>query len=80
MINKLSIVIPAYNEENTIHFILDKIKAVELTQNIEKELIIVNDCSSDDTSGAVERYMKSNSDLPSSTWRTKIPSLQQSCF
>mgnify|MGYP006198450099 CR=1 FL=1 len=38
MSKKLSIVIPAYNEERTIHLILDKVKAVTLIQNIEKEV------------------------------------------
>lgn len=62
-ISKLSIVIPAYNEARTIHFILDKIATVQLLNGIEKEVIIVNDCSSDDTKAAVERYMQ-NSALP----------------
>lgn len=62
-ISKLSIVIPAYNEARTIHFILDKIATVQLLNNIEKEVIIVNDYSSDDTKAAVERYMQ-NSTLP----------------
>ena len=62
-IHKLSIVIPAYNEARTIHMILDKINAVQLLNNIEKEVIIVNDCSSDDTRGAIERYMQ-QSTLP----------------
>jgi glycosyltransferase involved in cell wall biosynthesis len=57
---KLSIVIPAYNEGRTIHFILDKIVQVQLLNNIGKEIIIVNDCSTDDTVEAVERWMKSN--------------------
>ena len=61
---KLSIVIPAYNEERTIHLILDKIKAVELVDGIEKELILTNDCSKDDTEGAIHRYMAANLDLP----------------
>ncbi|MGZ4000528.1 MAG: glycosyltransferase, partial [Mucilaginibacter sp.] len=51
-IEKLSIIIPAYNEGNTIHLILDKIRAVELTGNIQKEIIIVNDCSTDHTEEA----------------------------
>ncbi|MEZ4921171.1 MAG: glycosyltransferase family 2 protein [Saprospiraceae bacterium] len=63
MSQKLSIVIPAYNEERTIHRILDKVKAVELIQGIEKELIITNDCSKDDTEGAIKRYMEANPDL-----------------
>ncbi len=60
----LSIVIPAYNEERTIHRILDKIKAVELIGDLQKELIITNDFSKDDTEGAIHRYMAANPDLP----------------
>lgn len=63
MIKKLSIVIPAYNEAATIHLILDKVKNVELIGGITKELIIVNDFSSDDTVGAVEKYMASNPEM-----------------
>jgi glycosyltransferase involved in cell wall biosynthesis len=63
MTQKLSIVIPAYNEEKTIHFILDRVKAVTLLQNIEKEIIITNDCSKDDTEGAILRYMAANPQL-----------------
>ncbi|MEO1260261.1 MAG: glycosyltransferase family 2 protein [Bacteroidota bacterium] len=61
---KLSIVIPAYNEARTIHFILDKVKAVELSEGMEKEVIIVNDCSSDDTENAILTYQKNNAQLP----------------
>jgi len=60
---KLSIVIPAYNEGRTIHFILDKIKAVNLIENIEKEIIIVNDCSKDNTEEAILAYSKQNPEL-----------------
>ncbi|MBK8921835.1 MAG: glycosyltransferase family 2 protein [Saprospirales bacterium] len=60
MAETLSIVIPAYNEERTIHRILDKVKAVELIAGIQKELIITNDCSKDDTAGAIRRYMEAN--------------------
>jgi glycosyltransferase involved in cell wall biosynthesis len=60
MIKKLSIVIPAYNEERTIHLILDRVKAVVLVDSIEKEIIITNDCSSDDTEGAILSYIKKN--------------------
>ena len=61
--NKLSIVIPAYNEGPTIHFILDKVKEVELTNNIQKEVIIVNDYSKDNTEEAILAYMKNNPEL-----------------
>jgi glycosyltransferase involved in cell wall biosynthesis len=60
MSEMLSIVIPAYNEERTIHRILDKVKSVELIAGIGKEVIITNDCSKDDTEGAIRRYMEAN--------------------
>ena len=53
--NTLSIVIPVYNEGKTIHLILEKVITVQL-ENIRKEIIIVNDCSTDDTTAAVERF------------------------
>jgi glycosyltransferase involved in cell wall biosynthesis len=63
MIQKLSILIPAYNEGATIHLILDKVKAVVLDNNIEKEIVIVNDCSKDDTVARVEAYMAANPEM-----------------
>lgn len=54
---------PAYNEERTIHLILDRVKAVSLNGGVTKELIIVNDCSSDETGAAVCRYQKANPDI-----------------
>ncbi len=62
-ISKLSIVIPAYNEGKTIHLILNKVAAVNLLNGIEKEVIIVNDCSTDETQLAIEQYMQ-QSTLP----------------
>ena len=62
-IKKLSIIIPAYNEGPTIYKILDKIKGVSLINAIEKEIIIVNDCSADNTVESVKEYIKINSDL-----------------
>jgi glycosyltransferase involved in cell wall biosynthesis len=59
-IKKLSIVIPAYNEERTIHLILDKVKDVQLINGIEKEIILVNDCSKDNTIEAINAYMEKN--------------------
>lgn len=60
---KLSIVIPVYNEERTIHLILDKILDVNLIDNFEKELILVNDCSRDDSRGAIERYSEQHPEV-----------------
>ena len=61
--NRLSIVIPAYNEGRTIHFILDKIKQVTLLDNLEKEIILVNDCSTDSTEEAILAYIAQNPSL-----------------
>jgi len=62
-IAKLSIIIPAFNEGNTIHLILNKIKAVNLVGNIQKEIIIVNDCSTDNTEQAIFTYKEDNPGL-----------------
>jgi glycosyltransferase involved in cell wall biosynthesis len=58
--NTLSIVIPAFNEGRTIHLILDKLQNVKLEGNINKEVIIVNDFSSDNTEEAILKYIDNN--------------------
>jgi glycosyltransferase involved in cell wall biosynthesis len=63
MSKTLSIVIPAYNEEKSIHLILDKIKEVQLINSIKKEIIIVNDFSKDKTEEKIKEYQKANPDL-----------------
>lgn len=63
MTKKLSIIIPAYNEGNTIHHILDKVKNVELIGGLSKEIIIVNDYSTDNTVEAIESYRSANEAL-----------------
>ena len=62
-LTRLSILMPAYNEAKTIHLILDKIKNVELIGGIEKEIIIVDDASTDNTEGAVKQYMAQNPEM-----------------
>jgi glycosyltransferase involved in cell wall biosynthesis len=62
-ISKLSIIIPAYNEGPTIHLILDKIKKASLPEGISRELIIVNDCSKDNTEESIKAYMDLNPEL-----------------
>lgn len=52
----LSIIIPAYNEAKTIHHILDRVFAVNLVHNLEKEVILVNDCSTDATEEVLLSY------------------------
>jgi glycosyltransferase involved in cell wall biosynthesis len=56
---KLSIVIPCYNEESTIKQIIEKIK---LQSNINKEIIIVDDYSTDRTREIIENDLKDQID------------------
>ena len=62
-IKKLSIVIPAYNEAKTIHHILNKVAAVQLIAGIQKEVIVVNDCSTDDTAVVLSEYSAAHPDM-----------------
>ncbi len=59
----LSIIIPAYNEGATIYRILDKIKAVKLINDFSKEVIVVNDCSNDNTNESIQNYIINNPEL-----------------
>ena len=54
---KLSIIIPCYNEEKTISRIVDKVDAFK---PFEKEIIIVNDCSSDSSKKIIENICQKN--------------------
>jgi glycosyltransferase involved in cell wall biosynthesis len=68
-IKTLSIIIPVYNEEKTIHLILDKIKSVTLLTGIQKELVMVDDCSSDLSFERLTAYKEANPDLPISLYQ-----------
>mgnify|MGYP003452750151 CR=1 FL=1 len=57
---KLSIIIPVFNEAKTVHLILDKIESVTIPQNITKEIIIVDDCSTDNTLLIIKDYISSH--------------------
>ena len=62
-IQKLSIVIPVYNEENTIVDILNELKQLELIDNIKKEILVVNDCSTDKSEELIQKYIDDNPEL-----------------
>ena len=63
ILKKLSIVIPAYNESETIHLIVEKISKVVLPNNIAKELIVIDDCSTDNTGLAIENCISNHPGL-----------------
>lgn len=57
----LSVIIPAYNEENTIEKVLTKVSGLNFGKNIECEIIIINDCSKDRTLEIANNFSKHNS-------------------
>jgi len=57
---KLSIIIPVYNEKDTIEKILQKLESVKIA-GISKEIIIVDDCSSDGTKEILSKIQKKHS-------------------
>ncbi len=59
----LSIIIPVFNEEKSIALILDKLREVTLPEDIQKEYILVNDCSSDASAGVIKAYMEKHRDM-----------------
>lgn len=63
MPKKLSILIPAFNEARTIHLILNKVIDVKLVGGFEKELIIVNDFSTDETVSVIEKYISDHPEV-----------------
>ncbi len=58
----ISIIIPAFNEADTIHVILEKVTSVQLINKIGKEVIVVDDASKDATVGQVNDFIKSHPD------------------
>lgn len=56
----LSVIIPVYNEENTITQILDKVREVELSYGFTKEIILVDDCSKDKSNQIISEYIAAN--------------------
>ena len=65
----LSIIIPVYNEEKTIHLILDKIKDVQLINELNKEIVMVDDSSTDNSWKRLEEYKSQNPELEISLYR-----------
>lgn len=69
---KLSVVIPAYNEEHTIQTILEKVRNVQLIGGMPKEIIVVNDCSKDLTEKKVLEYKSQYPDTEISYYKHEV--------
>ncbi len=59
----LTIIIPAYNEERTIIELLDAVREVSLVGGITKEIIVIDDASTDQTASLVTEYIQSHSEV-----------------
>lgn len=68
----LSIVIPAYNEEGSILTILERLRTLELYNNIGKELVVINDCSTDNTEGKVLTFKEEYGDIQIKYFRQEV--------
>ncbi|WP_128543547.1 glycosyltransferase family 2 protein [Larkinella soli] len=54
---KLSIVVPAFNEEKTIRLLLDRVSAVSLPSGMDREILVIDDGSTDRTQEVVEGFL-----------------------
>ena len=54
---KLSVIIPCYNEERTIETILNRV----INNNYSnKEIIVIDDCSTDNSKNIIQKYKNNN--------------------
>ena len=53
----LSILIPVYNEERTIVDVLNKVQSINLINDLKKEIVIVNDCSTDSSESIIINFI-----------------------
>lgn len=59
-VKKLTIIIPCYNEEKLISSVLEKVLLTTLEKNLEKQIIIVNDGSTDNSALAINQFCEKN--------------------
>jgi len=68
----LSVIIPAYNEEKTITTILNKVATVQLGSDMQLEMVVVNDCSKDNTEAVVKEWIDGHPEITLSYFRHEV--------
>jgi glycosyltransferase involved in cell wall biosynthesis len=58
--NKLSILIPTYNEAATIQKVLGKVCSIRLLGDLQKDIIVIDDGSSDPTPDLIREFISRN--------------------
>ncbi len=77
---KLSIIIPCFNEEKTIIQLLSKIKAVDLLENTTKEILIINDCSTDSSDELITKFIDRHPNLSIKYFKNNINKGKGACI
>ena len=60
MIKGLTIIIPVFNEDDTIYELLSVVHKIDLLGNIKKDIIVVNDFSNDNSRKEIKRFISDN--------------------
>lgn len=68
----LSIIIPVYNEERTITTLLDQVIEAPIQASVKRELVLVNDCSSDNSVAVIEKYIAAHPDVHMSFYSHEV--------
>ncbi len=63
MNKKLSIIVPVYNEINTLEIVIKKLIKLKLYNNFAKEIIIIDDCSNDGSKELIKSFEKTNDNI-----------------
>lgn len=69
---KLSVVIPVYNEARTIEKLLGRVAAVKLIHDLEMEMVVVDDCSTDNSVQLVKGFMAANPQVQGGIWSQPV--------
>lgn len=63
LLEKLTVIIPCYNEESSIEQVVDRVVGVELPAGVALEIIIVDDCSNDQSRDLAEKSAKKHKNV-----------------